>query len=132
MQKFVPFLMFESKAEEAMQFYTSVFQPSQVTSILRYGSEEAGEEGTVQLATFTLNGQEFMCIDSNVHHAFSFTPAMSVYVRCQTEEEIDRVFARLAEGGQVLMELGSYPFSRKFGWVNDKFGVSWQLSLEGN
>ncbi len=130
MQKFTTFLMFTGQAEEAMRFYISLFKRSEITNISRYGANETGAEGTVQLATFTLNGQEFMCIDSNVQHAFTFTPAISIYVRCESEEEINRVFAELSQGGQILMELGSYPFSARFGWVADKFGVTWQLNLE--
>ncbi len=80
-------------------------------------------------ATFSLNGQRFMAIDSNIEHGFTFTPAMSLYIECETEEEIDSVFHRLSEGGQILMPLDAYPFSPKFGWVADRFGVSWQLTL---
>ena len=130
MQKFTTFLMFIGQAEAAMKLYTSLFKQSEILNITRYGSGEAGAEGTVQHATFTLNGQEFMCIDSAAVHAFTFTPSISLYVRCETEDEIDQVFAALSDGGQVLMPLGQYPFSRKFGWLSDKFGVSWQLSLE--
>jgi predicted 3-demethylubiquinone-9 3-methyltransferase (glyoxalase superfamily) len=129
-QKITTFLMFEGRAEEAMSFYASLFKQSQVLSITRYGPNEPGAEGTVQHATFTLNGQEFMCIDSYVQHDFTFTPAISLYVRCGSEEEIDAVYAQLSAGGQVLMPLDRYPFSRKFGWVADRFGVSWQLSLD--
>lgn len=86
-------------------------------------------KGTVIHATFTLHGQEFMCIDSYVNHNFTFTPAMSLYVTCDTEEEIETAFNKLAEDGAVLMPLGAYPFSKKFGWLNDKYGVSWQLTL---
>ena len=71
-----------------------------------------------------------MCIDSTIQHAFTFTPSMSLFVRCDTEEDIDAVFAKLSQDGQILMPLGEYPFSPKFAWVSDKFGVSWQLSLE--
>ena len=130
MQKFTTFLMFTGCAEEAMNLYTSLFKQSEILHITRYGKNEAGEEGTVQHATFTLNKQEFMCIDSNAPHQFTFTPSMSLYVRCDTEAEIDAVFAKLSEGGQVLMALEQYPFSPKFGWLSDKFGVSWQLNLE--
>ena len=80
-------------------------------------------------ATFSLNEQEFMCIDSYVEHAFTFTPSMSLYVNCETEAEINRLFERLSQGGQVLMPLDHYPFSQKFAWVSDRFGVSWQLNL---
>jgi len=129
MQKITTFLMFIGQAEEAMKMYISLFEQSKVLDITRYGANEAGAEGSVQHATFTLNGQEFMCIDSNIQHEFTFTPSMSLYVRCATEEEIDRVFAALAQDGQILMPLDQYPFSQRFGWLSDRFGVSWQLSL---
>ena len=131
MQKITTFLMFDGKAEEAMRFYMSLFKRSEILGITRYGANEDGVEGTVKHATFTLNGQEFMCIDSSIQHGFTFTPSMSLYVRCDTEGEIDALFAKLAQDGQVLMPLDRYPFSDKFGWVSDKFGVSWQLNLEG-
>jgi predicted 3-demethylubiquinone-9 3-methyltransferase (glyoxalase superfamily) len=121
--------MFAGRAEEAMNYYTSIFDRSEIISIKRYGPGEAGAEGSVFHATFALNGQTFMCIDSSGHN-FTFTPAISFYVTCDTEAEIDRAFAKLSEGGGVLMPLGAYPFSQKFGWVADKFGVTWQLSLE--
>ncbi len=130
MQKVTTFLMFTGQAEAAMNLYTSLFKQSEILNLTRYGANEAGAEGTVQHATFTLNGQEFMCIDSSAVHAFTFTPSMSLYVRCDSEEEIDRVFATLSQGGQILMPLDEYPFSEKFGWLADRFGVSWQLSLE--
>ncbi|MED0989381.1 VOC family protein [Bacillus nitratireducens] len=128
-QKITTFLMFEGKAEEAMNFYTSLFNQSEIVSISRYDENGPGKEGTVIHATFTLNGQEFMCIDSYVKHDFTFTPAMSLYVTCETEEEIETVFNKLAQDGAILMPLGAYPFSKKFGWLNDKYGVSWQLTL---
>ncbi|EJV72131.1 hypothetical protein BWGOE4_24410 [Bacillus mycoides] len=131
-QKITTFLMFEGKAEEAMNFYTSLFDQSEIVNISRYDEKGPGKEGTVIYATFTLNGQEFMCIDSYVKHDFTFTPSMSLYVTCDTEEEIETVFNKLAQDGKVLMPLGSYPFSKKFGWLNDKYGVSWQLTLAGD
>jgi predicted 3-demethylubiquinone-9 3-methyltransferase (glyoxalase superfamily) len=79
-------------------------------------------------ATFAINGQIFMCVDSPVKHGFTFTPAMSLFVDCADEAEIGRLFAKLSEGGQILMPLDKYPFSRKFGWLSDRFGVSWQLN----
>jgi len=129
MQKFVTFLMFEGKAEAAMNFYTSLFAGSKIDSIVRYGPGEAGAEGSVMMATFSLGGQQFMAIDSYVQHAFTFTPAISIYVNCESEAEIDHAFNALADGGAVLMPLDAYPFSKKFGWVQDRFGVSWQLTL---
>ncbi|MCM3110707.1 VOC family protein [Lederbergia lenta] len=130
MEKVTPFLMFQDgKAEEAMNFYTSLIEDSAITNIIRYGANENGDEGTVMQATFTLKGQEFMCIDSNVNHQFSFTPSFSIFVTCNTEEELDNVYQKLNEGGQALMPLGDYGFSKKFGWINDRYGVSWQLNL---
>lgn len=130
MQKVTPFLMFqEANAEEAMNFYTSIIEDSEIKSITRYGANESGEEGTVMQATFSLKGQEFMCIDSNIKHQFDFTPSFTIFVTCDTEEELDHLHAKLNEGGQELMPLGDYGFSKKFCWLNDKFGVSWQLNL---
>ena len=128
-QKITTFLMFEGKAEEAMTFYLSLFDDAKVVDITRYGPGETGAEGTVRHATFTLAGHEYMCIDSNVVHAFGFTPAISLYVQCDSADELERLFAALSEQGQVLMGLDSYGFSTRFGWVSDRFGVSWQLNL---
>jgi predicted 3-demethylubiquinone-9 3-methyltransferase (glyoxalase superfamily) len=126
----VPFLMFQGgNAEEAMTFYTSLFDDGRVVDITRYGPEGPGPEGTVLAARFALAGQEFLCSDSFVRHDFSFTPSFSVWIETQSEEEIERLFAALGDGGAALMPLGGYGFSRRFGWVNDRFGVSWQLNL---
>lgn len=121
--------MFEGKAEEAINFYTSIFKDSEIIRLARYGAGEPGKEGEVSLATFSINGQEFICTDSFVQHAFTFTPSISLFVDCDSEEELDDAYAKLSEGGQLLMPLDKYPFSKKFGWVQDKFGVSWQLNL---
>jgi len=130
MEKVTPFLMFQNAdAEEAMNYYTSLIEDSEIKSIVRYGANESGDEGTVMHAIFSLKGQEFMCIDSNVKHAFSFTPSFSIFITCDTEEELDTLFEKLSVDGQVLMPLGDYGFSKKFGWVNDRFGVSWQINL---
>ncbi|KUN84126.1 glyoxalase family protein [Streptomyces bungoensis] len=128
-QKITTFLMFEGDAEDAMAFYTSLFDDAEVVSVSRYGAEGPGKEGSVQHATFSLAGQQIMCIDSPVEHGFTFTPAVSLFVQCEDEAEIDRLYAALAEGGSVLMPLGDHGFSARFGWVNDRFGVSWQLNL---
>ena len=80
-------------------------------------------------ARFTLKGQDFLCIDSPVKHGFTFTPSVSFFVDCESEAEIDYLFKNLAADGEVLMPLDQYPFSGKFGWVSDRFGVSWQLNL---
>jgi predicted 3-demethylubiquinone-9 3-methyltransferase (glyoxalase superfamily) len=129
MQKYVTFLMFEGQAEAAMNFYTSLFAGSKINNIVRYGAGESGPEGSVMMATFSLGEQQFMASDSYVQHAFTFTPAISVWVNCESEAEIDHAFAALSDGGAVLMPLDTYPFSKKFAWVQDRFGVSWQLSL---
>jgi predicted 3-demethylubiquinone-9 3-methyltransferase (glyoxalase superfamily) len=132
MQKITPFLMFTGRAEEAINFYTSIFEQSEIVNIARYGPNQAGAEGTVMHATFRLNGQEFMCIDSNIEHDFTFTPALSLYVNCATVAEIETLFEKLSFGGQILMPLDRYPFSAKYAWISDKFGVSWQLNLSEN
>jgi predicted 3-demethylubiquinone-9 3-methyltransferase (glyoxalase superfamily) len=132
MQNITPFLMFTGRAEEAINFYTSIFEQSEIVNIARYGPNQAGAEGTVMHATFRLNGQEFMCIDSNIEHDFTFTPALSFYVNCATVAEIETLFEKLSFGGQILMPLDRYPFSAKYAWISDKFGVSWQLNLSEN
>ncbi len=129
MQKITTFLMFDGVAEDAMNFYLSLFKESKILSITRYGPNEPGAEGTVKRANFLLDNQEFMCTDSNVKHDFTFTPAMSLFVNCEEEEEINKLFLKLSNDGQVLMPLSHYPFSEKFAWVNDKYGVSWQLNF---
>ncbi|PAE07796.1 hypothetical protein CHI12_09285 [Terribacillus saccharophilus] len=130
MEKVTPFLMFQDgKAEEAMNYYISLIEDSEIKSITRYGANEPGDEGTVMLAVFSLKGQEFMCIDSNVTHQFSFTPSFSIYVTCDTEKELDELYQKLNEDGLERMPLDNYGFSKKFGWTDDKFGVSWQLNL---
>ncbi|HWG25814.1 VOC family protein [Actinospica sp.] len=130
-QKITTFLMFEGNAEEAMTFYTSLFEDGEVISLTRYGADGPGREGTVQHATFALAGEQYMCIDSPAKHEFGFTPAISLFVNCADEAELDRLYAALGERGTELMPLGNYGFSPKFGWVNDRFGVSWQLNLPG-
>ncbi|HEX6910187.1 MAG TPA: VOC family protein [Longimicrobium sp.] len=123
-----PFLMFEGSAQAAMDFYASVFPDARIESVARYGDEGPGPAGTVMHAVFSLAGQRIMCSDSFVKHAFTFTPATSLFVECGTAAEVDALFAALSEGGQVLMPLDAYPFSPRFAWVADRFGVSWQLS----
>lgn len=128
-QKIMTFLMFQGQAEEAMTFYTSLFDDAEVVSVTRYGPDQPGAEGTVQHAVFTLAGQPYMAIDSNVRHDFTFTPAISLYVTCASEAEIERLYAALSEKGGTMMPLDSYGFSSRFAWVSDRFGVSWQLNL---
>ncbi len=81
------------------------------------------------LASFSIAGQIFRCIDSHVSHGFTFTPSFSIFVECESEAELDRAFAALSEGGGVMMPPGNYGFSSKFAWLADRFGVSWQLNL---
>ena len=124
-------LMFDgSSAEEAMNFYVSLFGNSEVKSVERFGSEEVGTEGTIKKAVFSLRGHEFVCFDSPIKHEFTFTPAISVAVECESETELDEAYKQLSAGGEVLMPLDNYGFSRKFGWVTDRFGVSWHLNLQ--
>ena len=130
MKNVTPFLMFQNGiAEKAMTFYTSLIEDSEIKSISRYGSEGPGPEGTVIQALFSLKGQDFMCIDSYVTHEFEFTPSFSIYLTCDTEAEIDYLYSELLKDGKALMPIDNYGFSKKFGWVNDRFGVSWQLTL---
>jgi predicted 3-demethylubiquinone-9 3-methyltransferase (glyoxalase superfamily) len=125
-----PFLMFQDgNAEAAMRFYVSLFAGGKVVDLAHFGKGEAGAEGSVKMAAFSIAGQTVRVFDSPVKHAFTFTPANSLFVECESEPELDRLFAALSEGGKVLMPLGSYGFSRRFGWTNDRFGVSWQLNL---
>jgi predicted 3-demethylubiquinone-9 3-methyltransferase (glyoxalase superfamily) len=122
--------MFQGQvAEEAMNFYVSLLPGSKIIDIVRYGPGEAGAEGSVMKASFSLAGQTVMCIDSPVKHAFTFTPAFSFFIECESEEEIRRLSSALLEGGVALMPLDNYGFSRQFTWVNDRYGVSWQMNL---
>jgi predicted 3-demethylubiquinone-9 3-methyltransferase (glyoxalase superfamily) len=125
-----PFLMFQDgKAEEAMNFYTSVLPHARIDTIERYGEGGPGPAGTVKLAVFSIGDQSVMAIDSPVAHAFAFTPSFSFFVTCASEDDLRRFAAALGEGGGVMMPLGNYGFSRLFTWLNDRFGVSWQLNL---
>jgi predicted 3-demethylubiquinone-9 3-methyltransferase (glyoxalase superfamily) len=122
--------MFEGSAEEAMNFYVSLFTGSEIQSVNRYGPGEAGPECTIERANFAFAGQNVICIDSPTEHAFSFTPSFAFFVECETEDELNSVFSRLSDNGDILMPPDDYGFSRKFTWVNDRFGVSWQLNLQ--
>ena len=129
MQKITPFLWFNDQVEEAIEIYTSIFKNSKINSMTRLGAVVPGPKGKVVLATFQLAGQEFMALNGGPE--FTFTPATSLFVLCQTEQEIDAIWAKLSQGGKVLMPLDKYPFSQKFGWVEDKFHLSWQINLGG-
>jgi predicted 3-demethylubiquinone-9 3-methyltransferase (glyoxalase superfamily) len=133
-QKIMPCLWFDREAEEAAKFYTSLFKDSKIGRVLYYGKEgheiHGMPEGTVLTVEFEINGQAFTALNGGP--VFTFTPAISFFVNCETEQELDELWRKLSQGGTVLMELNKYPFSEKFGWLNDKFGLSWQLNLEGS
>ncbi len=123
------FLMFDGAAEQAMNLYVSLYSDSHINRLERYGPGEHGAEGTIRLAEFELAGHRLKCIDSPTKHDFTFTPSISIFVDCADEAELENAFKQLSEGGGVLMPLGNYGFSKVFGWVSDRFGVSWQLNL---
>ncbi|QEC51859.1 putative 3-demethylubiquinone-9 3-methyltransferase (glyoxalase superfamily) [Anseongella ginsenosidimutans] len=131
MQKIIPNLWFDSEAEEAAQFYTSLFPGSETGTITRYGKEgfeiHGQPEGAVLTVDFELAG--FRMTGLNGGPLFKFTPAISFFVVCETEAETDALWQKLSESGKVLMELGKYNWSEKYGWVADKYGLSWQITL---
>ncbi len=141
-QKLTTFLAFEEDAEEAVTFYTTIFEDSEVLHTIRAGADEPGwVEGVLQHAIFSLGGQQFMCInippagarghDHAPWDTYSFSPAQATYVQCDSDSEFDRLFDALSEKGEVIMPVGSYGFSAKFAWIVDRFGVSWRLNLSG-
>ena len=115
MQKITPFLWFDRKAEEAMNFYVSVFKNSKVVRVSRYGDAGPGPKGTVMSATFQLDGQEFFALNGGPQ--FTFTPAISFFVNCETQQEVDELWDKLSAGGR----------KDRCGWLQDRFGVSWQV-----
>lgn len=126
-----PFLMFEGRAEEAIRFYTSLLPDSGIVSMDRWTAAETGAEGTIKLARFRVGGLLLRASDSPAGtHAFTFTPSFSLFLTCESAAEIETLAAALLEGGEALMPLDDYGFSRRFTWVVDRFGVSWQLNLE--
>src|SRR5690606_11779082 len=120
----------KNDAEQAMNFYVSLFENSEILNIQRWGKEGPGKEGSIMQATFLLNGKLFICSDSPPVHDWDFTPAFSNYVECQNEVEFQRFYSKLAENGKIAMPADNYGFSKKFAWVIDSFGVSWQLNLK--
>ncbi|PTY06789.1 VOC family protein [Verrucomicrobia bacterium LW23] len=128
-QSVATFLMFDGRAEEAMNMYVQAFEGSKVLMVEYYRAGEEGKEGSIKRAEFTVAGHSLMCIDSPATHAFSFTPSISLFVNCSDEAELENAFATLSHGGEILMPLDNYGFSRRFAWVSDRFGVSWQLNL---
>lgn len=127
MQKITPFLWFDRQAEQAAEFYTSLFDHSRISEVVRYTEGGPGPAGSVMTVSFELAGQQFIGLNGGPE--FGFTPAISFFVHCDTVGEVDALWAKLSDGGTVLMPLDAYPFSEKFGWIGDRFGVSWQLSL---
>jgi predicted 3-demethylubiquinone-9 3-methyltransferase (glyoxalase superfamily) len=115
MQKITPFLWFDHEAEEAMNFYVSIFKNSKIISLTRYGEGGPGPAGEVMTGTFQLEGQEFMALNGGPDH--QFTEAISFFVDCKTQEEVDELWSRLTAGGE----------EGPCGWLKDKFGVSWQI-----
>jgi predicted 3-demethylubiquinone-9 3-methyltransferase (glyoxalase superfamily) len=115
MQKITPFLWFDGDAEEAVNFYTSIFKNSKTVSITHYGEEGPGPKGTLMSATFQLDGQEFMALNGGPQ--FTFSPAISFFVNCTNQEEVDALWEKLSEGGE----------KQRCGWLKDKYGVSWQI-----
>lgn len=134
MSQAIPFLTFQpsrgQSAAEAMATYLDLFPDGQILQDQRYGPEGPGEEGTVVLAEFTISGQRFRCSDSYIEHEWSFTPAVSVMIDCTSTTEQRRLFEALAKDGHIYMPLDDYGFG-PFGWVEDRFGVSWQLTAPG-
>ncbi|PYI67101.1 VOC family protein [Arthrobacter livingstonensis] len=124
-----PFLMFTGQAEEAMNFYVSSFPDAEILALERHGGEEPEREGSVKTASFRIADQTLLCIDSPDVHAFGFTPSVSFFFDCPDEASLDTLFALLSDQGQVMMPPGEYPFAKKYAWLSDRFGVSWQLSV---
>ena len=115
MQKITPFLWFNDKAEEAMNYYVSIFKNSKVGRVTRYGDAGPGPKGSVMSATFQLEGQEFFALNGGPQ--FTFTPAISFFVNCETQQEVDELWEKLSEGGR----------KDRCGWLQDKYGLSWQI-----
>jgi predicted 3-demethylubiquinone-9 3-methyltransferase (glyoxalase superfamily) len=115
MQKITPFLWFDHNAEEAMNFYASIFKNSKMGSVTRYGDAGPGPKGTVMTATFQLEGQEFMVLNGGP--LYKFTEAISLFVNCETQDEVDRLWDQLSAGGS----------KGRCGWLKDKYGLSWQI-----
>jgi predicted 3-demethylubiquinone-9 3-methyltransferase (glyoxalase superfamily) len=116
-------------AQAALDLYFATFPDCRMVRAEYYTQGEPGPAGSIKVAVFTLCGREFMCSDSPIRHNFAFTPASSTFIEFDSVAELERVFGILSEGGQVLMPLDNYGFSRRFGWINDRFGVSWQLNI---
>lgn len=127
-QRITPHLWFDTEAVEAAQFYSTAFPDSDVTMISRLRDTPSGD---CDIVGFRIMGHEFMAISAGP--LFKINPSISFHVKCGTTDEVDAIWASLTPGGAVLMELGEYPFSKRFGWVEDRYGVSWQvICVEGD
>jgi len=125
------FLMFDGQAGEALSLYRDLFESAEIGPIERYGPDQENMNGKIKRAAIKLGGQRFLLIDSPAKHEFGFTPAMSIFVDCETMADISEKFTALSADGQIFMPLDNYGFSLRFAWVADRFGVSWQLNLPG-
>lgn len=126
-----PFLMFQGQAEAAMNYYQAVFEDSEIVLLQRYEEGQAGGvPGTIYHGQLRVGDLQLRFFDSGVQHGFTFTPAISLFVTCRDEAEIRRVSEQLLQEGTALMPLNNYGFSQLFAWVQDRFGISWQLNLE--
>jgi predicted 3-demethylubiquinone-9 3-methyltransferase (glyoxalase superfamily) len=124
-----PFLMFQGEGRKALDFYAATFPGAEVQDLQLYGLCEPSPEGTVRNAILIVGGQRLRIFDSPPVHAFTFTPAISFFLDCESEAQLRDLAAALGEEGSFLMPLGNYGFSQLFAWVSDRFGVSWQLNL---
>lgn len=122
-------LMFQGSATDALDTYSIVFSDFVVENVEKYGEDEDGKFGTIKQAQVSFAGHRLIVFDSPPVHEFDFTPSMSLFVDFESEEALDTAFAQLSEGGKTMMPLDDYGFSRRFGWLADRFGVSWQLNL---
>jgi predicted 3-demethylubiquinone-9 3-methyltransferase (glyoxalase superfamily) len=126
-ERITPHLWFDNNAEEAAKFYTSVFKDSKIKNVTTLYNTPSG---TVEIFTIELLGQEFTLISAGP--LFKFNPSLSFLVACSTKEEVDALWKKLSEGGTALMKLDEYPFSEMYGWVQDKYGLSWQVMFMGD
>ncbi|MCY4129223.1 MAG: VOC family protein [Gammaproteobacteria bacterium] len=123
-----PFLMFQGKnAQEAIDFYLDVIPGSRIEDVQHYGDSNPEFADLIMFATVSIGGQDVRFSDSPIKHAFDFTPSFSFLIECESEEQLKAIASQLEESGKVLMPIDSYGFSKKFTWVEDRFGVSWQL-----
>ena len=130
-QELRTFLTFQGGvAGAALDLYRDVFDDFELIAAEHYGPNDVGPDGTIKVARFRLAGSEFSCADSPITHEWGFTPGVSLWIECDDERELQRLFDRLSDGGRVYMPLDNYGFSTRFGWVGDRFGVTWQLNVQ--